>query len=170
MKKKIRFYQSINTKIVFVIVLLLVFALQLIGANFITQIERQLVANFQEDRQVQMNFLKSTVLPYLEARESGSESEIDPEQEIGALLTEFSGSGITDLQVVDSELIVLGTSDTTQQNIVGQLSDDVDLRQAQITESSIPRQVIDTVTQNRRWKIVEPVFSNGEESQFLGAI
>lgn len=170
MKKKILFYQSINTKIVFVIVLLLVFALQLIGANFITQIERQLVANFQEDRQVQMSFLESAVTPYLQARESGEESDVDPEQEIGSLLTEFSGSGITDLQVVDSELILMGTSDTTQQNIVGQLSDDVDLRQAQLTENSIPRQVIDPVTQNRRWKIVEPVYSNGEDAQFLGAI
>ncbi|SFC48840.1 PAS/PAC sensor signal transduction histidine kinase [Alkalibacterium subtropicum] len=170
MKKKIRIYQSINTKIVFVIVLLLVFALQLIGANFITQIERQLVANFQEDRQVQMNFLESTILPALEREENGEEGEVSPDQEISNLLTEFSGSGITDLQVVNAELIVMGTSDTTQQNIIGQLSDDVDLRQAQITENSITRQVIDPVTQNRRWKIVEPVFSAGEESQFLGAI
>ncbi|GEK90857.1 cell wall metabolism sensor histidine kinase WalK [Alkalibacterium kapii] len=170
MNKKIRFYQSINTKIVLVIVLLLVFALQLIGANFITQIENQLITNFQEERQLQMDFLESAILPSLEREESGEEGEITPEQEISNLLTEFSGSGITDLQVVNSELIVMGTSDTTQQNIIGQLSDDVDLRQAQITENSITRQVIDSLTQNRRWKIVEPIFSSGEERQFMGAI
>ena len=158
MKKKIRIYQSINTKIVLVIVLLLVFVLQLIGANFITQIENQLITSFQEDRKVQMDFLESTITSSLEIEESGEGSETSPEQEISSLLTEFSGSGITDLQVVNSELIVMGTSDTTQQSTVGQLSDDVDLRQAQITENSITRQVIDSITQNRRWKIVEPVF------------
>lgn len=170
MKKKIRIYQSINTKIILVIVLLLVFVLQLIGANFITQIENQLITSFQEDRKVQMDFLESTITSSLEIEESGEGSETSPEQEISSLLTEFSGSGITDLQVVNSELIVMGTSDTTQQSTVGQLSDDVDLRQAQITENSITRQVIDSITQNRRWKIVEPVFSSGEDSQFLGAI
>lgn len=171
MKKKIRFYQSINTKIVFVIVLLLVFALQLIGANFITQIERQLVANFQEDRQVQMSFLESAILPLLELEANNTEdNEVDPVQEINSLLADFSGSGITDLQVVNDDLVVVGTSDSTQQNIIGQLSDDVDLRQALFTESTVPRQVIDPVTNNRRWKVVEPVFSDADDGQFLGAI
>lgn len=54
--KKIRFYQSINAKIVFIIAMVIIFALQLIGANFITQTERQLVDNFRENQQVQMNF------------------------------------------------------------------------------------------------------------------
>ncbi|GAB2317896.1 cell wall metabolism sensor histidine kinase WalK [Alkalibacterium sp. s-m-22] len=171
MKKKIRFYQSINTKIVFVIVLLLVFALQLIGANFITQIERQLIANFQEDRQVQMSFLESAILPLLELEANNTEdNEVDPVQEINSLLADFSGSGITDLQVVNDDLVVVGTSDSTQQNIIGQLSDDVDLRQALFTESTVPRQVIDPVTNNRRWKVVEPVFSDADDGQFLGAI
>ena len=171
MKKKIRFYQSINTKIVFVIVLLLVFALQLIGANFITQIERQLVANFQEDRQVQMSFLESAILPLLELEANNTEdNEVDPVQEINSLLADFSGNGITDLQVVNDDLVVVGTSDSTQQNIIGQLSDDVDLRQALFTESTVPRQVIDPVTNNRRWKVVEPVFSDADDGQFLGAI
>lgn len=171
MKKKIRFYQSINTKIVFVIVLLLVFALQLIGANFITQIERQLVANFQEDRQVQMSFLESAILPLLELEANNTEdNEVDPVQEINSLLADFSGSGITDLQVVNDDLVVVGTSDSTQQNIIGQLSDDVDLRQALFTESTVLRQVIDPVTNNRRWKVVEPVFSDADDGQFLGAI
>src|SRR5690625_1019768 len=119
MNKKIRFYQSINTKIVFVIVLLLVFALQLIGANFITQIERQLVANFQEDRQVQMNFLESTLLPFFEMEASDEETETDPVQEINSLLADFSGNGITQLEVVNENLIIIGTSDGTQQNVIG---------------------------------------------------
>jgi len=170
MKKKIRFHQSINTKIVFVIVLLLVFALQLIGANFITQIERQLVVNFQEDRQVQMSFLESTLMPYLEAEANGEESEVDAAQEINSLIADFSGNGITELQVVNEDLVVIGNSDSTQQSVIGQLSGDQDLRQAQLTEVTVPRQVIDPLTGDRRWKIVEPMFSTIQEGQFIGAI
>src|SRR5699024_5080851 len=142
----------------------------LIGANFITQIERQLVANFQEDRQVQMNFLESTLLPFFEMEASDEETETDPVQEINSLLADFSGNGITQLEVVNENLIIIGTSDGTQQNVIGQLSGDQDLRQAQVTESSIPRQVVDPVTGDRRWKIVEPVFSSNQDNQFLGAI
>ena len=58
--KKIRFYQTINAKIVFIIVMVIIFALQLIGANFITQTERQLVNNFTENQQLQMNFLENS--------------------------------------------------------------------------------------------------------------
>lgn len=170
MKKKIRFHQSINTKIVFVIVLLLVFALQLIGANFITQIERKLVVNFQEDRQVQMSFLESTLMPYLESEANGEESEVDAAQEINSLIADFSGNGITELQVVNEDLVVIGNSDSTQQSVIGQLSGDQDLRQAQLTEVTVPRQVIDPLTGDRRWKIVEPMFSTIQEGQFIGAI
>ena len=57
-----RLFQSINTKIVFVIVMIIVFALELIGANFITRIERSLIENFQNDRQMQMNFLENNLV------------------------------------------------------------------------------------------------------------
>lgn len=60
MMKKIRFYQTINAKIVLVIVMVIIFAPQLIGANFITQTERQLISNFQENQQLQANFLENT--------------------------------------------------------------------------------------------------------------
>ena len=56
MTKKIRFYETINAKIVLIIVMVIIFSLQLIGANFITQTERQLISNFQENQQLQVNF------------------------------------------------------------------------------------------------------------------
>ena len=64
--KKTRYYSTINAKIVFIIVMVIIFALQLIGANFITQTERQLVASFQDNQQLQANFLENSILPYLE--------------------------------------------------------------------------------------------------------
>ena len=169
MKKKIRFYQSINTKIVFIIVMLLVFALQIIGANFITQIERQLVNNFEGDRQTQITFLESAILPLLEAYESDEDAETDPREQINDLLMEFSGSGITELQVIDTNMVVLGISDSTQQGMLGQISTDADVRSAHLNGDTVTRQVEDAAS-GRRWKIVEPIFSDAEEPEFLGVV
>jgi len=169
--KRLKFFQSINTKIVFVIVLLLVFALQFIGANFITRIEQHLVTNFQEDRQVQMEFMKSSVRSYLEMEADPSpQSQVDPQEEINNLLTDFSGVGIIEIQVISPNSIVLGTSDNTQQDIIGQLSNDSGARQVLVQGQQVTSQVVDSSTGDRRYKIAEPVRSQGENSNIIGIV
>ena len=170
MKGKLRFYQSINTKIVFVFVILLVFALQLIGANFITQLERRLINNYQNDRQTQINFLETTLEPYLIFDEELAEEEDNREDEISALLNEFSGQGVTEIHVVDANLSILATSDRTQQSVVGRLSEDADVRQAMLLEDTVRRQVVDPSTNTRRWKIVTPIIQEGETGTLLGVV
>lgn len=172
MKGKIRLHQSINSKIVLVFVLLLVFALQLIGANFITQLERQLVNRYQEDKQTQISFLESTLEPYLDthANEENEDSATNAEEEIQSLLIDFSGSGITEIQVIDADSVIVATSDRTQQSVIGRLSEDVDIHQAMLLEDTVKRQVIDPITNTRRWKIVMPVIKEGSPDALLGAV
>lgn len=170
MNKNVKWYQSINIKISFVIVVILIFALELIGANFINQLERQLVTSFQEDRQTQMDFLETTTVPYLEMERNGTETDTDPIAEINNLLSDFTGSGVIEVQVINPDLFILGTSDGTQQSIVGQLSNDADVRQSLLLEDTITRQYVDSASNNRRWKIVSPVYSNGDSPQLLGII
>ena len=170
--KKIKFYQTINAKIVFIIAMVIIFALQLIGANFITQTERQLVSNFQESQQLQMNFLENSFAPYLEMIEEPSEipEDVDPEEEINTLISDFSGTGITSIIVVDAGFVVVGNSDTTQQVEVGQLLNDEDVRSTVLQGTSISRQIINPQLNARRWRIVEPVYSTGESQVVIGAI
>ena len=170
--KKIRFYQTINAKIVFIIAMVIIFALQLIGANFITQTERQLVSNFQESQQLQMNFLENSFAPYLEMIEEPSEipEDVDPEEEINTLISDFSGTGITNIIVVDAGFVVVGNSDTTQQVEVGQLLNDEDVRSTILQGTSISRQIINPQLNARRWRMVEPVYSTGESQVVIGAI
>lgn len=140
--KKRRYYGTINAKIVFIIVMVIIFALQLIGANFITQTERQLVASFQENQQLQANFLENSIFPYLEMHEHSemTPDDVDPKQEIDTLISDFSGTAITGISVVDAEFVVLGNSDDTQQIMVGQLLNDEDVRTAILQGTSISRQ------------------------------
>ena len=60
-----RFFRSIQFKIPMLFILLLIISLQLIVANFLTQLESQMVSNFQEQIQLQVGFLKNNVQPIL---------------------------------------------------------------------------------------------------------
>lgn len=167
-----KFYQSINAKIVLIIAMVIIFALQLIGANFITQTEKQLVNNFQETQQSQMDFLENSFVSYLEMLDDPDliPEDVDPEEEIDKLITDFSGTGITNIIVVDADFVVLGNSDHTEQVEVGQLLNDEDVRTAVFQGSSSSRQVIQPSVNARRWRMVEPVHSSGENQSVIGAI
>lgn len=169
MKEKTRFHQSINTKIVLIFVILLLFALQLIGANFITQLEKKLLDSYHEDRQTQLEFLETTIEPYLQAATENEEEE-SPTEDIQSLLSDFSGSGISEILVVDAESVIVATSDRTQLSVVGRRSDDLDTNQAMLLEEIVKRQVIDPVTNTRRWKIAIPILKDDASGELLGAI
>lgn len=168
-----RLFQSINTKIVFVIVMIIVFALELIGANFITRIERSLIENFQNDRQMQMNFLENNLVSYMEQHyrnEKTAVGEPTPQDEIISLMTDFSGTAITKVYVVDTDFVILGINDNTQQSVVGQVSNNEDVRKTIIQGQSSAKQVIDPTVNARRWKMIEPVYSKEDPTLILGAI
>ena len=170
--KKTRYYSTINAKIVFIIVMVIIFALQLIGANFITQTERQLVASFQENQQLQVNFLENSILPYLEMHNNPEtvEENMDPAEDIESLISNFQGTAITGILVVDTDLVVLGNSDDTQQLQVGQLLSDEDVRTTVLQGTSISRQIYNPTISARRWRIVEPVYDSGDSQSVIGAI
>ena len=170
--KKIRFYQTINAKIVFIIVMVIIFALQLIGANFITQTERQLVNSFTENQQLQMNFLENSILPFLEMHEEIVETPegIEPLNELETLIADFSGTAITGIVAVDNDFVVLANSDNTQQFAVGQLLSDDDIRSAILQGSSTARQVINPAVNARRWRMIEPIYSTTSPQTIVGAL
>ena len=170
--KKIRFYQTINAKIVFIIVMVIIFALQLIGANFITQTERQLVNSFTENQQLQMNFLENSILPFLEMHEEIVETPegIEPLNELETLIADFSGTAITGIVAVDNDFVVLANSDNTQQLAVGKLLSDDDIRSAILQGSSTARQIINPAVNARRWRMIEPVYSTTSPQTVVGAI
>lgn len=177
MKKKVKkesripFISSVSTKIIFVIVMILIFALQFIGANFITQIEQQLVTNFHQERQNQVNYIKTMVRPYLESlHDPDSSEEVDPQTEINNLINDYSGSLVTKLSIIDTDSTTLALSDTTSQGLVGQLTDDDSARNAVIQGQSTSQQIIDPATNERRYKVTEPVYSSEDNSTIIGAV
>ena len=170
-ESRIPFISSVSTKIIFVIVMILIFALQFIGANFITQIEQQLITNFHQERQNQVNYIKTMVRPYLESlHDPDSSEEVDPQTEINNLINDYSGSLVTKLSIIDTDSTTLALSDTTSQGLVGQLTDDDSARNAVIQGQSTSQQIIDPATNERRYKVTEPVYSSEDNSTIIGAV
>lgn len=171
MKDSIRFYKSINTKLIFVIVMLIVFVLQFIGANFITQIEQELVTSFQQVRQQEIAYLKNTSRQYLEQiNNPDNEGENNAAEEINNLVTDFSSNSITDIKIYSPQFIILGISDNTLQRMVGQITNDNDVRHAYLQGQQVTRQIIDSQTEDRQYKIVEPVYAGDNDSTIVGLI
>ena len=164
MKKRIQFFQSINFKIVLIFILLLTITLEIIGANFVTQLENQLVDNFKEDRRIQVDFLENTLQPILL-----DEENTDKRTSIANLLRDFSGSGVVEVQVVDPEYYIIGTSDNTQQSLIGRKSTDSDVHQSLLLGNNVTSQYLDPLTNDRRWKLVSPVYAE-DSSDILGVI
>src|SRR5699024_8894198 len=153
------------------IVMILIFALQFIGANFITQIEQQLITNFHQERQNQVNYIKIMVRPYLESlHDPDSSEEVDPQTEINNLINDYSGSLVTKLSIIDTDSTTLALSDNTSQGLVGQLTDDDSARNAVIQGQSTSQQIIDPATNERRYKVTEPVYSSEDNSTSIGAV
>lgn len=165
MKKKIGFFQSIDFKIVFVFIVLLLVALELIGAYFVRQLETQLIDNFQEERRLQVGFLDNTLQPLLVDKENRNLNE-----EIGRLLGDFSGNGVLEAQVINPQHYILGTSDTTNQSVVGMKSKDRDVHQALLLSSNTTNQYTDQTTNDRIWKLVSPIIANDGSNEVLGVI
>lgn len=171
MKDSIRFYKSINTKLIFVIVMLIVFVLQFIGANFITQIEQELVTSFQQARQQEIAYLKNTSRQYLEQiNNPDNGGENNAAEEINNLVTDFSSNSITDIKIYSPQFIILGISDNTLQRMVGQITNDNDVRHAYLQGQQVTRQIIDSQTEDRQYKIVEPVYAGDNDSTIVGLI
>lgn len=162
MNKKIRFFQSIHFKIAVIFVLLLLVALEIIGAYFIRQLEEQMVSNFKgevHDRVVLLEYNLKTTL--------ASTDEKDKQAQIQGLLTDFSGSNIIEAQAVDSDGKVVGTSDISNQHQVGQKTTDTEIKQA-LFGSQREQTYTDKTTNKRVWRLVSPIFS--DDGNTVGAI
>lgn len=111
-----RFFRSIQFKIPMLFILLLVISLQLIVANFLTQLESQMISNFQEQIQLQVGFLKNNVQPIL-AKDATDEAKMS---EISQLLQDYpTGNSIVEIRIMDMQGYILGTTNQTQQSVVG---------------------------------------------------
>ena len=166
MQKVKRFFRSIQFKIPVLFIFMLMISLQLIVANFLRQLETQMISNFQEQIQLQVGFLKNSVQPIV-SKDDKDEVKI---AEISKILQDYpTGSSIVEARVLDSQGYILGTTNQSQQSVVGTRTTEADAQQVLLTNTVYAYNFTEHDT--RYWKIVSPISStSGSSGNPLGII
>ncbi|EAG4604245.1 cell wall metabolism sensor histidine kinase WalK [Listeria monocytogenes] len=165
---KMRFFQSVQFKLVIMYLLLIIVAMQVIGAYFVRELEGQLEKNFQD------SITNSITLLDYNAREEiikNSDNSVKLQNDIRELLVDFSraSSNLIEVRIVDDKGKILGTSNLNNQGIVGQKSNDpLVKRTLSLGTTSEDKIYKDESNKNNRvWVNVSSIKNKG---QVIGAI
>lgn len=165
---KMRFFQSVQFKFVIMYLLLIIVAMQVIGAYFVRELEGQLEKNFQD------SITNSITLLDYNAREEiikNSDNSVKLQNDIRELLVDYSraSSNLIEVRIVDDKGKILGTSNLNNQGIVGQKSNDpLVKRTLSLGTTSEDKIYKDESNKNNRvWVNVSSIKNKG---QVIGAI
>lgn len=165
---KMRFFQSVQFKLVIMYLLLIIVTMQVIGAYFVRELEGQLEKNFQD------SITNSITLLDYNAREEiikNSDNSVKLQNDIRELLVDYSraSSNLIEVRIVDDKGKILGTSNLNNQGIVGQKSNDpLVKRTLSLGTTSEDKIYKDESNKNNRvWVNVSSIKNKG---QVIGAI
>lgn len=165
---KMRFFQSVQFKLVIMYLLLIIVAMQVIGAYFVRELEGQLEKNFQD------SITNSITLLDYNAREEiikNSDNSVKLQNDIRELLVDYSraSSNLIEVRIVDDKGKILGTSNLNNQGIVGQKSNDPLVKRTLSLGTTSEGKIYkdESNKNNRVWVNVSSIKNKG---QVIGAI
>lgn len=165
---KMRFFQSVQFKLVIMYLLLIIVAMQVIGAYFVRELEGQLEKNFQD------SITNSITLLDYNAREEiikNSDNSVKLQNDIRELLVDYSraSSNLIEVRIVDDKGKILGTSNLNNQGIVGQKSNDPLVKRTLSLRTTSEDKIYkdESNKNNRVWVNVSSIKNKG---QVIGAI
>jgi two-component system, OmpR family, sensor histidine kinase VicK len=163
--KGIRFFRTIQVKLIIMYVLLILFAMQLIGLYFMKTMESSFKSNFSDALDKQSILFAQYVESYLTPAQDSTIA--DNKAADGNNLTDFVGSWNkvinADIQVINADGIVLASSQPNAQAIVGQKNTQPVVSRAlqNITGSDNDSIMIDTDGKRKKF-IARPIGSGGK--------
>lgn len=157
--QKVGYFKSIHIKIVFIYILLIIIAMQIIGLYFVRELEKTLRENFQE------SILDRVSLLEFSAREEiikvRNEEDLTKEQSLRSILHDLNSYDIKEVRVIDARYQILATSDINNQSIVGQRSMD-ELVRLSITTATEQSNISLDDARKRIWILATPILYQGE--------
>ncbi|TFD96594.1 cell wall metabolism sensor histidine kinase WalK [Jeotgalibacillus sp. R-1-5s-1] len=169
--RKVNFFQSIHLKFVLIYVLLIALAMQIIGVYFVRELEETLIDNFKNSVVDRLDPLEYTVAQEISSSLSGNRSEDEPtlQQSIRQLLGGLNSEDIEEVQIIDTRSRILGTSDDSNQAIVGQRTTSNDQVQEILSNDTDLQQEETYMDQgNRVWVLAQPIIT--DQGETIGVI
>ncbi|MFK2826579.1 cell wall metabolism sensor histidine kinase WalK [Bacillus sp. B190/17] len=163
--KRVGFFRSIQLKFVLIYVLLILFAMQIIGVYFVKELEEKLLTNFKTSLQERVNLLEYNLRE--EMLKERTEETPTLEQDIRRILEDFSASDVSEVRVIDHNSRIIGTSDSNRQGIIGQRITDIAVKRTLSFGAEEDKMYIDQQSNRRIWVYTSPIMSNRKP---IGAI
>ncbi|MBW5448756.1 cell wall metabolism sensor histidine kinase WalK [Cohnella sp. CFH 77786] len=159
--KYLRVFRSIQAKLILMVLMLILIAVQLIGVYFISAMKSSLIESFTTTLNNQVNLLTSLSASALAEQDKSGGARQDAGEELKALagsLSTFSGA---EIQVLDAGGRVLTTSKSTDPSIIGRKNTSLLVSRALQRIPDNEEEIIDD--QNERKKIIaKPVINEGK--------
>lgn len=121
------FFNRIHWKFITIYILLILLAMQVIGAYFIQALESHYVNNFTKMLDQQANLFVYSIQNYME--DMDSEDELEPYKDIDYLIDQMFSDPHLEIQVVDKNGIVISTTHDKQQ-IIGHRNTQIEVKRA----------------------------------------
>lgn len=116
--KGIRFFQSIQVKLIIIYVLLILVAMQLIGVYFVRTLEGYFKHDFSDSRSKQAYLLAEYVEPYLSALQEGKLNDNNKNySDLNDVVNNLFALSNMEIQVIDANGVVLSTSSVHQDKV-----------------------------------------------------
>ncbi|PFO03099.1 cell wall metabolism sensor histidine kinase WalK [Bacillus sp. AFS076308] len=166
--KKVGFFRSIHVKFVLIYVLLILVAMQIIGVYFVKQLEQTLRTNFQTSIKQRVDLLAYNVVEEMEKERKAEDPTL--EEDLKKILKDFDvgDNDITEVQVIENRsLKILGTSQSSNQGLVGQRTTVLQVKQSMVLEEDQSSIKIEQKTGHRIWVLSTPIKSG---KKVIGAI
>ncbi|WP_100332668.1 cell wall metabolism sensor histidine kinase WalK [Bacillus xiapuensis] len=163
--KRVGFFRSIQLKFVLIYVLLILFAMQIIGVYFVKELEEKFVNNFKSSLQQRVNLLEYNLRE--EMLKERTDETPTLEQDIQKIMEDFAAPDIAEVRVVDHRSRIIGTSDPNKQGMLGQRMPDISVKRTLSVGAEEDHILIDRQTNKRIWAYTSPIISNRE---VIGAV
>lgn len=164
--KLLRVFRSIQVKLILMVLMLILIAVQLIGVYFISTMKSSLIESFTKTLNDQANFLTVLSANGLSLQDKSGGASPDAGEELGALAGNLSSFSGAEIQVLDASGRVLITSKQTQPSIVGRKNTSLLVSRALQRIPDNEEEIIDD--DNIRKKVIaKPVINDGK---VVGAI
>lgn len=153
--RKVSIFQSIHVKFALIYILLILIAMQIIGAYFVRQLEAQLVENFKNSLNERVILLAYNIEQEMNKERDKKSPTI--EEEIRSILQDFVSQDISEVRVIDHKSKVLGTSNPYNQNIVGKRTTDLLIKRTLVAGEMTEKMLVDPKTGHRMYISSTPI-------------
>ncbi|TJY41730.1 cell wall metabolism sensor histidine kinase WalK [Cohnella pontilimi] len=154
----LRVFRSIQAKLILMVLMLILIAVQLIGVYFISTMKSSLIDSFTRNLDGNANVLTKLSEPALSQLSKSENAKTDVSEELNALAGSLSSISGAEIQVLDAGGKVLATSKPSQPSIIGRKNTSMLVSRALQGIRENEEEIIDS-DNIRKKVIVKPVFS-----------